>query len=146
RSHIPNVVAADLSGGRGRWTAHRWVCVAPEVQGQAPVHALDCIDGFVAGDAWSAEKRVKGPERLRELRSKRLEPVGLAGGEPGPGGSGLVRERSQRRDRLIYVRPLKRPLVAVVVRRVDAFGPALNAPHLLDRATVALRDARGDDT
>ena len=83
-------------------------------------------------------------EGLGQHGAERLEAVRRACVKPGLHGCWLVNERGERRDRLVDLGPLERALVAVVVRWADALGLALDPGHVLDRAAVALGDARRD--
>src|SRR5712691_5990234 len=89
----------------------------------------------------SAEERVEFAKRLGQRGPERLERVGLAGVEAGFFRGALVGERRQRFRRLADPGPAQRALVAVVVRRVDALGLALDARDRLDRAAVLGGDA-----
>src|SRR5689334_6210420 len=87
----------------------------------------------------------EGSQRRGQVRLERMELVGFMGVKASLGGRLLVDERRECCDRLADLRPTQRPLIAVVVRRVDALGVTLDAGDLLNRAAVFLSDPRADD-
>src|SRR6185437_7339665 len=99
-----------------------------------------CLRGRSAGEG------VKLAQRRGELGRERLEVVGLVGIEPGLSRGRLVGERGQGVDRLADLGPLQGALVAIVVGRVDALGPALDTGDLLDRAAVLAGHVAAQDT
>ena len=80
-------------------------------------------------------------EWLGEARCERLELVGVARVEAGFPRRSLIGEWRERCERLAYPRPTQRPLVAVVVGRVDALGLFLDTRDCLDRAAILRGDA-----
>src|SRR5437660_487271 len=89
----------------------------------------------------SAEERVEFAQRLGQRRRERFELVRLGRVETLFFGGALAREGREGFDRLADRGPAQRPLVAVVVRRIDALGLSLDAGDGLDRAAVSFGDA-----